>query len=278
MVAFRPMGKTDYYSVRMLSQREGEHHSGAEMLVPYAELDRVGSQLIHRALNHSRGEADQLRLTIEQIPPEEILRAPLPEVFSWECRQIDAGRELAASLLAKAGASPAAIKVALASLAQGAAGGGHNMRGAMLIDAVSGGRLEPDYVRGVRVSRMGLSVDAREPFVAALNAHGLTHSNTREAIVLAAKVMHSPDVIAELCWSDDPDYVTGYVCAASLGYHRITPMKPVGDRHGGRAFFIRSGQADLSDLMYYLEKQPVLFQESSTVHAPQPWESPGGSD
>jgi 6-carboxyhexanoate--CoA ligase len=33
----------------------------------------------------------------------------------------------------------------------------------------------------------------------------------KEAPVLATKVSAHPATIAELCWSDDPEYITGYV-------------------------------------------------------------------
>ena len=272
MVAFLPMSEQDYYSVRMISQREGSHHSGAEVLVPFSDLDHVSRQLIHRALNHPRGEADSLRVSIDRVPRDTIDVFPLPDVFSWECRSVEKGRAAAASLLRQAGVSPQAIRVAMACLGQGAVGGGANMRGAMLVDAASGGRLEPDYLRGVRVSRMGLAPDTRESLILSLNAQGLTHSNTREALVLAAKVMQAPEVVAELCWSDDPDYGTGYVASRQLGYHRLTPLKGEGDLHGGRAFFVRTGAADLSRLIDYLERAPVLLHRPATIHATRPWE------
>ena len=31
-------------------------------------------------------------------------------------------------------------------------------------------------------------------------------------------------VVAELCWSDDPDYTTGYVAGKNIGYVRIKPI------------------------------------------------------
>ncbi|MDI5789105.1 6-carboxyhexanoate--CoA ligase [Bacillus licheniformis] len=37
----------------------------------------------------------------------------------------------------------------------------------------------------------------------------------KEALAIASKVCEHPAVIAELCWSDDPDYITGYVAAKS---------------------------------------------------------------
>ena len=33
------------------------------------------------------------------------------------------------------------------------------------------------------------------------------------SIVLATKVSAHPATVAELCWSDDPEYITGYVAS-----------------------------------------------------------------
>jgi len=55
----------------------------------------------------------------------------------------------------------------------------------------------------------------------------------QEAIVLASKVVSAPRIIAEICMSDDPDYVTGYVAAPSIGYQRTTRLKEPGGPDGG---------------------------------------------
>ena len=85
---------------------------------------------------------------------------------------------------------------------------------------------------------------------------GLTDSHVREALVLAAKVAAAPEVVAELCWSDDPEYTAGYV-ASKAGYFRFPRLKEYGDPVGGRIFFVRP-DCDLPLLIDYLERQPVL--------------------
>jgi len=78
----------------------------------------------------------------------------------------------------------------------------------------------------------------------------------REALVLASKVAAGSGIVAELCWSDDPEYTTGYV-ASGHGYIRIPHCKPLGNTVGGRIFFVNP-LADLSMLENYLQHQPVL--------------------
>lgn len=76
--------------------------------------------------------------------------------------------------------------------------------------------------------------------------------------MLASKVAGADDIIAELCWSDDPDYVTGYVASSKFGYKRIPVMKEMGSPVGGRIFFVKEG-TDLNSLCSYLQEQAVLI-------------------
>ena len=113
-----------------------------------------------------------------------------------------------------------------------------------------------DGVRGVRVSRLGVAPTLRDGFASYLASRGVDPRRVGEAMVLASKVQSCAGTIAELCWSDDPSYVTGYVAAGDT-YHRISPLKEAGDPFGGRAFFIRPG-TDLGELVTYLERTPRI--------------------
>ena len=54
---------------------------------------------------------------------------------------------------------------------------------------------------------------------------------------MASKVASAVGVVAELCWSDDPEYVSFYVASAKYGYKRIPVLKEYGNPIGGRVFF-----------------------------------------
>jgi 6-carboxyhexanoate--CoA ligase len=142
----------------------------------------------------------------------------------------------------------------------------------MVVDALTGTRLEPDQSRGVRVSRMDLAPLARERILAALAVAGLGHHRVAEALVLAGKVLHAPGIVAELCWSDDPDYVAGYVADPRRGYQRITRLKAAGDNFGGRALFVRPENWQSDRFIAYLEQQAVLFDALGTITPARPWE------
>jgi 6-carboxyhexanoate--CoA ligase len=129
----------------------------------------------------------------------------------------------------------------------------------MIMDAETGERLEPDQERGVRASRFDWTEDARVPADQVLSDSGLTHFRIREALALATKVVHAPGVVAELCWSDDPDYTAGYVASIKTGYVRFPFLKQEGDDRGGRAIFINRNALDLTALLHYLQAEAVLI-------------------
>jgi 6-carboxyhexanoate--CoA ligase len=118
---------------------------------------------------------------------------------------------------------------------------------------------------------MDLAPEARDTVRAALAAAGLGHHRVVEALVLAGKVLHAPGIVAELCWSDDPEYLAGYVADPCGGYQRITRLKPAGDRFGGRALFVRQPGWDREACCAYLERQAVLFAAPGPIAPPQPW-------
>ena len=75
--------------------------------------------------------------------------------------------------------------------------------------------------------------------------------------MLASKVASVKGTIAELCWSDDPFYTTGYVASKKLGYVRIPHLKYEGDYRGGRVFFVYN--VNIIDYIEEIEKTPVLI-------------------
>ena len=85
------------------------------------------------------------------------------------------------------------------------------MRGAMLLDVDRLIRLEPDKKRGIRATNMDQERMKGDRI-------GNEKNHYEEAIVLATKVANCPGIIGEICISDDPEYVTGYVSSIVIGY------------------------------------------------------------
>ena len=244
------------YSIRMRAAKGGAHEvggqhiSGAERLTQDNQVEDVAKAMVHRALVHSRGKADFIRLTIDEVPSKNIHFVTLPRVETFAVADVQEGRQCAEKLLLQAGVKKVAIARAIETLTQLK----KNMRGALVVCGETGNRLDSFADRGIRVSRMDVRDETE--FKNWLYQKGLTDIHVREAMVLSAKVLSAPQIIAELCWSDDPDYVTGYVGAAGV-YQRITQLKEYGSWQGGRVFFVKAG-TNIEMLRAYLEETPVL--------------------
>jgi 6-carboxyhexanoate--CoA ligase len=128
----------------------------------------------------------------------------------------------------------------------------------MLLD-IEGVRLEPDLLRGVRVTRMGITKEASTDLSAKLGKIGINNNTVKEALILVSKVHRHPMIIGELCISDNPGYTTGYVATRAHGYIRLPRIKKKGIPYGGRAFFITGGE--VKGLIKYLQTTPVLINK-----------------
>lgn len=263
--------ETSLYSVRMRASSGGRHLTGAERLVAGDAVSEVTAALTQRAMRCPHGLADEVHCSVERIDPQAVHYAALPALSTYAVADWREGRRAARCLLERAGVAPEVAARAVALLANGAGPEGTVMRGAALMDAATGERLEADQGRGVRVSRMDVAPEFRAPFEQHLAAAGLDHHRVREALVLAGKVMSAPGMVAELCWSDAPDYTVGYVAAPQHGYQRISALKASGDRRGGRVFLVNPSAAPLAALVAYLERQAVLFTTSGAIALPEKW-------
>ena len=245
---------SELYSVRMRAaqggphEKGGHHISGAERIVKLEEVGAIAQSLADRALHHSKGTADFINITVDLISSNEITYIDCLEVEEHRAHTIAEAHQLAIELLQGADITEVAIKNAIEVLK----GLDSSMRGAMLVDATTGKRIDEGN-RGVRVSHMD-SFDSK--------ALG-DNDHMREALVLASKVQSAEGIVGELCWSDDPDYTIGYV-ACNGTYHRIPNMKELGSAIGGRVFFVRS-EIDRDSVIEYLEKTPVLVQRRHNV-------------
>ena len=251
------------YSIRMRASSGSRHISGAERLSVQERVNVIVQELMTRAL--SRGASpDQIVVTVEALKD-----APLRELRSLDLTASAASdvadcRHAARTMLLSVGISPLAVEAAFQHLDDGPAFSGGNMRGAMIMDAASGARLEPDQERGVRVSRFDWSNAASDEIERSLAQIGLTHFRTKEALALATKVAHAPGIIAELCWSDDSTYTAGYIASRATGYCRYPFMKERGIDRGGRVFFVRRDQVDKDLLLSFLQYDPVLITSIGT--------------
>jgi 6-carboxyhexanoate--CoA ligase len=249
---------TGLFSVRMHASAGRRHLSGAERIVPFPVVAAVVLRFLDRAW--SKGVApDQIVLTIEPLAEHALPLICSLDLNDLAVQGVDGCRDAASNVLRAAGVAREALRQAFSWLDRGPSENGGPMRGAMIMDALTGDRLEPDRSRGIRASRFDWSDDAFLRLCEELARLGLTHFRTREALALASKIASAPGYVAELCWSDDPGYQAGYVASRASGYVRLHHMKAPGGLSGGRAVFIEGHQADIKALTAYLELQPVVI-------------------
>jgi 6-carboxyhexanoate--CoA ligase len=261
----------DWYSVRMRATLGGRHLSGAERIGRSSEVAFLTALLTGRAFCAKAGTPDDVSCVLKRLDPEMLEHAAFPDIRTWQVADWREGRMLAGRLLNNAGVSTDAAERCLRVLASGPAPGGGSMRGAMIVDMQTGERLEPDQARGVRVSHMDVALEDRHALEQALMLAGLGHHRVLEALVLSAKVLNAPGIVAELCWSDDPDYVTGYVASPVGGYQRIDCLKETGDPHGGRAFLVDSRTWRKEEFIAFIEDKPMLFHGLPVIRPGLPW-------
>ena len=233
------------YSIKMRAAKAGRHVSGAERIIDQQELAAAAGCLSERALHHGLGRADFINIKMEEIQPEELEYLDALPVSTRPASNVEGSYVIMRQMLTELGLAAKAEE--LINLLRHV----HPMRGAVLYDIATNRRVEPDKERGIRVTYM----DAEGAGCGSSNKN-----HFREAIVLATKVVNAPGVLAELCMSDDPDYLVGYLASKKHGYVRLTPMKNMGDPHGGRVFIFDSRLAQAQAAITYLEKQKVLVR------------------
>jgi Pimeloyl-CoA synthetase len=129
------------WSVRMrASKTENEiekHISGAEGIYNLAETQKALKQFFKRAIEHPNGLPDRIILTIEQIkePINKIKSLPIKTLFF---KSSEEALKTVKDKLIQLGISEKAILSALDVIKN------NKMRGATLIDSITGNRLEPN--------------------------------------------------------------------------------------------------------------------------------------
>jgi len=228
------------FSVKMRAEKGARHVSGAERIVERPLVEEALEGLARRAMEHPNGEPDSVTITVRRITTPIVSIPPLP-VSEPAVRDTAQARAVLAAELARMGLKAESVLPLLYD--------GTPMRGAILLNADTLQRLEPDQQRGVRATCMDYPGNS-----------GKGKCHMKEALCLSSKVAHCPWIIGELCISDDPDYTTGYFASRERGYVRIHHIKTRGSRIGGRVFLFRGGADDVPRCMEYLEQQPVMVE------------------
>ena len=235
----------------------GKHISGAERILREDEVEQELINVYRKAITHERGKPDFINFKIEEINEEDIIYKKRLNINQHHVNSKDEGLDLAKEILMKNSVSKESANKAIETLLSLE----DSMHGAMLFDKDSGERIDNKGMKGVRVTGIA-SADVAK-YRKSLKNDGREGLHLEEALILASKIASSKGIVAELCWSDDPSYVIGYV-GTKENYERIPILKDEGNPIGGRVFFVDANQLNddytLDDLIAYLEKQVVLIE------------------
>ena len=251
------------YSIKMRCSKGGPHEeggkhiSGAERILREDEVEQELINVYRRAITHERGKPDFINLKIEEIDEDEIIYKKRLKINQHHVDSKEEGLNLAKELLKENSVSEESAEKGIQSILDLE----DSIHGAMLIDKDSGERLDDKGIRGVRVT--GIASADITKYKESLKNDGREGLHLEEALILASKIASCKGIVAELCWSDDPSYVIGYV-GTKDNYERIPILKDEGNPVGGRVFFVDTNQLNddytLDDLIAYLEKQVVLIE------------------
>ncbi len=235
----------------------GKHISGAERILREDEIEEELINVYRRAITHERGKPDFINLKIEEIDEDDVIYRKRLNINQHQVNSKEEGLNLAKDILKENSVSEESAEIAIQTLLDLE----ESMHGAMLIDKDTGKRIDDKGIKGVRVT--GIASADITKYKESLKNDGREGLHLEEALILASKIASCKGIVAELCWSDDPSYVIGYV-AAKDNYERIPILKEEGNPIGGRVFFIDSNQLNddytLNDLIDYLENQIVLIE------------------
>ena len=235
----------------------GKHISGAERILREDEVEQELINVYRRAITHERGKPDFINFKIEEIDEDDIIYKKRLNINQHHVNSKEEGLNLAKELLKENAVSEESANIAIQTLLNLK----ESIHGAMLFDKDTGNRIDNRGIRGVRVTGMA-SADVAE-YMDSLKNDGREGLHLEEALILASKIASCKGIAAELCWSDDPSYVIGYV-GTKESYERIPILKDEGNPVGGRVFFVDANELNddytLDDLIDYLEKQVVLIE------------------
>ncbi len=242
-----------YFSIKMRASKDDIHLSGAERIVEEREVEEVINQMYKRG---SLKNPDNLLIKVEKINTEIIYIPKTLKIQDVEFKNYKTANKKAVELISKSTRIDKEVVEHYINLVHtGASPNRQNMRGAMIVDT-KGNRIEIDKDRGVRT--VFVDYEDRKGALKKLFNKNYTE-RTADALALTTKNLNYPDMIAEYCISDEPDYITGYVSLENT-YYRFVPLKEKGNPKGGRIYFVKSG-INLKGFYEYLQKIPVLIKE-----------------
>lgn len=233
-------------SIKMRASLEGRHISGAERIVEPHLVPRVSSELATVRCG-TRRAPDSINIATRAVAASDIAHVSALKVSARDCENPESAQTAMITVLARNNrVSESAARRGIEFLYRT-----RDMRGASIVCAETGERLDTHGQRGVRVGTFD--------WADFLCAESKNHR--ADAVALASKALAAPGIVAEVCISDDPSYTTGYV-AVEGSYTALRNVKAEGGKQGGRVLFYSGALSVLPATEQWLREKPVLVEGS----------------
>lgn len=226
------IGVLALYSIKMRASQNEGHISGAETICEASDIERMIATYFQKGFQHENGEPDFLNLKIEKVnlPIVQIKALPIIDHSQLKLSQLAASSHI----------SQRAIEVAWRYIRNDTC-----YRGAIILDAYSGERIDEFGERGCRTTHFCFKQQREDK---------IHNERIKDALAIATIFQSNEGVVGELCVSDDLNYTTGYF-ANHQGYHRLYDLKLKGSREGGRVLFVNQ-QFHIDAFTYFCQQQP----------------------
>lgn len=226
----------------------GSHISGAERIASYDALKEEVLNLMERAFTHPKGKSDFVNISIQKIHDESKITYIKP--LNIKTLSLDENENIPYDILKELGFSLDKSKHAMELLFSQ-----ENLKGALIVGFNTLHEFKDNITRCVN---MDYDSSIKEDLDKFLEKNNFLGKYLKDALCLSSKICNDENVLCEICISDDPNYKTGYISSKSLGYIRITNLKPNHHKSGGRIIFIKD-ETKLEETIDYLKNSIVII-------------------
>ena len=249
------------YGFHLKSSYQGHHVGGSDRLGSYDEIKDIAREMIDKLALGGRNVADEIVLKIETLSHFDVSTARLPDMMTVSAGSWRDSRKTARKILLDAGVSAEAFDAGLALLTASCAQGAVSLHGALLLDAVTGARLDQQE-NGIWIGRFDMTDRVRQEVEREFYGDPL---RVQEWLVSSAKVLAMPGLAAEMLLSSDATDRGGMVATPELGVVYFPQLRSRESEVGGRVLFVRPTGFDLEKVTRYLESSVLLIDAMGKI-------------
>jgi 6-carboxyhexanoate--CoA ligase len=248
------------FCIRVAAEKNSSHVSGHDRLGTYDEIFPIAQELLAEAVASGQGTLEKISLEIEALKHFDVGTARLPDLISIPVKDYREARKIAQKILGDAGVSSRALDSGFRLLTRTYGQGGVSLPGAVLIDSFTGTRLDGD--RNTWIGRVDLTERLREEI---RKDYEQKVFRIKEWLILSAKILALPGMVAELTMSNEKSNPCGWVSTPELGAMHLSAMRANQNEIGGRILFVRSSGFDLDKATRFLEHAVFLIDTMGKI-------------